>query len=1297
MTSPRAKKPALRWFLLQLPLWSLLLLLVCVALLVLLIRFLLPQLDSTRPDLEAWLNQQLPFNVQSQQLTASLYRIDPRFVIDELTLSHQGQPFLQLQHLEAEVDSWSSLLAWAPRMQEVRLQGLEIWLQETTTGWHLAGWEEAEQSGLEALVPPDTKPLSQLLDWLELLLVQGELDLADITVNLQPLAGDSLQLSSPHLNYRRWNKGRQLDFQLGLEGGQASSRLVVTLEGDRFDIQESRLDAWLNLEQLQMEDLHALWPASWQEQLGWPEGRVSLQAWLRLDQGQVELEVRSDEGELQLRPGVLAFQDLALSLSGQDQNWQADWQLADLNWSRQSLTALQGRVHYDQQTWQLLMKSLSLSEIKSLLIAVPELPDWLLDLLADLDPQGQLQNLHLSWGEGQPWQLTSLLDAVSVGAWSAAPAVENLDAWLEASAQAGRVVFQQQPLSVFFPDFYAQPFALSSGRGEVSWRLDQDEVWVEGRHLAASLPLPEQEDSPLSSRVTGDFSFQLTEQDRRLYLNLGLQSTSVAAHQQLVPGKLLPEEVYSWLQTALKSGDVSKGGFIFAGSVEPDSPASFQVQLDFKDASLAFDPAWPELTQLDGWVRVDNGLVQGQASQGRLLEAELQQSDFATSWQGQGQQLLDVQAQFTSELSLFPELIVNSPLQEWVPEPLHTWRYQGQSRGALQIKVPFYDQPDDLQVDLRLEVDQGQVYLSQADLQLDKLEGLLSFSLDQGLAGTRFSGQVWEEPFNARIQGENNQLSFAVTPSLPNLLNWLEWPAWPWAEGNAAVHGEWVLNPLGALKLNSNLKGISLALPEPFAKLPDQQQPLHLSLGFDQDEIPLLLRLGDQLQVTTHLASAEQGVAVNLASKEVMASGLPGSPGVSVDARLDKTDLDELLRWWQNYYGQSTNPRGVENPSEAAGFLPAHFRELNARISEGFWQQTPLGPIHLHLQEEDGLQLQVTSNPLIGRLRWQEPGAVIQLDLDRIKLPPAEPQVAATLDEPRVPGSRRLEKLALRREDPWADMQPEQWPDIDWTLASLERGQVSLGRWQGRIKTDPQQLAVTQVQGDLGQSRIRGELVWQLEPISRTQLEMQVSGNNPRRALAAVSGGKSPLISESHLLEGLISWPGSPAAFFLPAAEGEMELLFLRGHFPETEGAALGASRFFGLMNLDNLVRRMRLDFSDVTTQGVSFDRLEASYQLEEGYLRSLQPAVMQSSATRIRLTGEIDLLEETLDQQLRVTLPVGQALPLAAVVMGAPQIGALIWLGQKFVGLFFDTRREALYDIQGPINQPEVKLKTLR
>lgn len=1285
---------ALRWFLLQLPLWSLLILLVAVALLVVLLRFLLPQLDQLRPELEARLNQQLPFELSSQQLAASLHRIDPRFGVHDLALTRNGETFLQLNTLDVELDTAASLIALAPRMKEVRLQELTLRLQETEqAGWQLAGWAPRAQASSQLSSPAVDPTAKEIFAWLEWLLVQGELDFTDIHIQLTSLEGQTFNFEAPHLNYRRWQGGRQLDFQLGIEGQPERSRLVVTLDAEFFNWKETQMAIWLHLDALQLADWSFLWPKAWKEFPGQPQGRLDLQAWLTWAEGGVSFEVRGSEAELDFPSEQLHLEDFAASLSGQDTAWQLDWQLDQLSWSGQRFAGLEGQLDYQDKHWRLGFKSLPLEALSSALSQVDKVPPRLVDLLQDLQPRGDLNEVHLEWGQ-QPWQLTSRLEGVAVNAWSAAPAVEDLDAWLGVTATQGEVIFNAQPLTLHFPSLYSQPFALDAGEGHVSWSLAEDGVWVQGQALKARLPLVKEQGDSL---VSGEFSLQLSDLDQRFYLNLGLAPTQVVAHQQLVPDRLLPAALHSWLGEALDTGQLEQAGFIFAGSLQPDAEPSYQVQVDFSQTQLAFDPAWPELQQLGGWFRMDQGLVAGQVGEGQLLEAQLDQAEFVTRWQPLGQRL-DLSADFTSDLSQLTALTQLSPLETWLPEPLQAWSYQGAGQGRLQLSLPFYDQPEDLRIQLDLNIDQGQVYLSQADLPLKELTGQIHFSLDQGLAGSQLEGQLWQEPFKASVEGANNRLLFSGQVAVDSLFTWLDWPDIPWVTGQTEVHGDWLLNPLDELQLTSSLQGVEVDLLGLVQKPSEKSKPLRLHLDFDE-KLPWSLRLDDQLAAEGRLAQPEQGIGVAFADQAVQAPQLPGIEGVHLDIGLEQLDLAQ----WKEL-ADDMKPE-IEIGSEQAlavpdfNAWPAPLRQVTARVSEARWQNKALGPLYLRINSlTPGLYAELVTEAVIGEASWLQGDQPIELDLLRLKLPAAATREEKLLVPPRLPGSRRLEKqVNWPQKDPWRRLDPEPWPDVNWRLANLQRGVQHLGQWQGWLRTSKNQLDLVLSEGQVGESKVQADLTWMLEPQPKTQLQVQIEGENIAPALSSVTASKAPVVSGKHHLKGEFSWPGSPIAFYLAALEGDFELLLENGYFPETQGAALGASRVLGLMNLDQLLRRLRLDFSDVTSDGISFDRLEASHRLEDGYLRSKTPTLMQSSATRVRLKGEVDLLEETLDQELRITLPVGQTLPLSAVVLGAPQIGAALWLGQKLVGQFFDTRREALYEVQGPISGPEVKLKQLR
>ena len=68
-------------------------------------------------------------------------------------------------------------------------------------------------------------------------------------------------------------------------------------------------------------------------------------------------------------------------------------------------------------------------------------------------------------------------------------------------------------------------------------------------------------------------------------------------------------------------------------------------------------------------------------------------------------------------------------------------------------------------------------------------------------------------------------------------------------------------------------------------------------------------------------------------------------------------------------------------------------------------------------------------------------------------------------------------------------------------------------------------------------------------------------------------------------------------------------------------------------------------------------------------------------------------MLTQTLDQELSLVLPIGQSLPLAAILVGAPQVGGAIWVAQKLFGHLLEEVTQAHYRIQGDWLNPQVEL----
>ncbi|WP_315982724.1 YhdP family protein [Aliamphritea spongicola] len=93
--------------------------------------------------------------------------------------------------------------------------------------------------------------------------------------------------------------------------------------------------------------------------------------------------------------------------------------------------------------------------------------------------------------------------------------------------------------------------------------------------------------------------------------------------------------------------------------------------------------------------------------------------------------------------------------------------------------------------------------------------------------------------------------------------------------------------------------------------------------------------------------------------------------------------------------------------------------------------------------------------------------------------------------------------------------------------------------------------------------------------------------------------------------------------------------------------------RIFGILNLNTIGRRLRLDFKDLFAKGVSFDVLKGRYRIENGIASSVEPLTLDGPSADVELKGDIDLVTETLNTEMQVTLPVTDNLPIAAALLG--------------------------------------------
>jgi uncharacterized protein YhdP len=178
-------------------------------------------------------------------------------------------------------------------------------------------------------------------------------------------------------------------------------------------------------------------------------------------------------------------------------------------------------------------------------------------------------------------------------------------------------------------------------------------------------------------------------------------------------------------------------------------------------------------------------------------------------------------------------------------------------------------------------------------------------------------------------------------------------------------------------------------------------------------------------------------------------------------------------------------------------------------------------------------------------------------------------------------------------------------------------------------------------------------------PRSRTTLDLKLKISNAG-ALLKRSGYPGVVRDTKGEIEGRLLWPGSPLEFSGAALSGTLKLDLEQGQFLKTEP---GLARLIGVVNLQSLTRRIKLDFRDVFSEGFTYERIRGNLEFLSGQASTQNLRIIGVQAS-VLLEGSANLRDET--QNLRVlVLPEVNAglasLGYAALVNPAVGLGAFL------------------------------------
>ena len=1266
--------------------WSLTLValvLAALALLLLALRLALALADGLTPRLEALLSARFGAEVRIAELDTRLAGLDPMLSLDTLTIDSRDRrlPLLEVERGRLRLDSLASLRAGVPVVEDARLAGVTLHLYQTPEGgWH---WPDPAE------LPPELQPsgefdLERLDFWVGVLLRQRAWA-DDVRVVLHGRER-RVALEASRLLMTGDDRRAHLEGEVRL-AGEPEAAMQVALEvfpgpsGFRdFSAAlqaEMRLDSLISL----VEVLGRNEPLRLDESSGrarlwgrWHRGRLA-DARLALDIGRLAVSHADEGGERH------AIELSEVEGRGQwlrrDDGWEA-WFEGDAVSSDATepddLEAPWGpalphrwQLAGDADGWWLDTSAFDVGSLAAWRHRVP-LPEALGRVVDTLDPRGQVAGFRLGHRNGQ-WLARAALSGVEVSPWQQAPGGGPLDMWVEARDFTGRVAFVgAEGATLHFPELFAAPLALEHAAGEVAWAYDGPRTVVSGRDLRVGWQ---------GAEVEGGFGLAVGGGQRGGFgLSLGFREVDAleASLAEWLPVGILGDELRDWLGGV--AGRVPEGSLRLhvplAGGAERIEP-SFGLDLQIREGRLAFDPAWPALTELEGELSLRDTTLEARVEHAESLGVSGRRGRVSLV-----DERLEVEGELAASAQALRRYLLAMPVAGI--EAVDDWQAEGEAEGRLRLALPLGqpDEPSGLELDIETEVAFPRLEFRPLELTFSDLSGPLSWRQrgeEGGLEG-RIEGRLLGGPVRADVDTLGGGLGLSGTAEARALARWagvagiddLASGRFAW-QGRLAI-GENRLH----LGLDSGLEGLGIDLPAPLGKGSGERRPLRLDM--DLAERRLEGRLGDDLALRWRALPGDGPGQGQVWLGRPPTAGWPAGEGWWVDAyqpRLAPAAWAEALGGLGGLAGGGGSP-ALRELRLVSDCLVDDGRCLGSLTAEA------------RPQAGGGWRVALDGSLLSGLLDYRPSLAeALDISLTRLSLDGLTPQ-------PETVGSLFDEIATPPEPAPFPDWVGD-LPDGRLRIADIERGGQRLGPLTARWRATPERLTIAPLGLTLGQITARGELVWEAagaaDTLSRARLDLD--GRDLGTAMERL-GQTAVIRSAETRVSSQLAWPGAPWQFALERSRGSVEAELRSGRFVNV---ASTPARLVGLLNVDNLVRRLRLDFSDVTGQGTAFDRVTGAATLYGGILETRGPVEVEGPATRFTLEGRVDLARRELDQRLGVTVPISRNLPLAAVIAGAPVVGGALFIADRLFGDAIDRVTRIHYRVRGPWTAPQISVES--
>ncbi|MFW5443393.1 MAG: YhdP family protein [Methylococcaceae bacterium] len=848
------------------------------------------------------------------------------------------------------------------------------------------------------------------------------------------------------------------------------------------------------------------------------------------------------------------------------------------------------------------------------------------DLISKLDLKGMLTEFSFFVdSSNDQFAVSGVFDHVFTNAYAGLPELENLSGSIKGSNEKGVIALNTKKGSLFYREVFRKPFIINRLSGLLQWQQMPDKWQVSSESLVLDT-----KDIQIQSRVALTIP---KNNDAAVFMDLQASfanAQDVSYAPEYYPVSIMDKDLLNWLDNAFVSGKLGHGDLLVYGELDKfpfsNGHGAFEVMYNLLDVELHVHPEWPNLKNVAADLLFLKNSVSIDISHAEVNNLQVKRALVEVPSFSESNHLL-VKGQVNGRIVDGLTYLQHTPLSESADNVLDVIVPVGLTQVKLDLKIPLVETAE-VVVDGIAHLNKARLTVKSADLNITAVKGDLKFT-EKGLYSDTIKAKALAYPVEIKVATDalNTSVTFSGKTDILQLRKQFGFLDNEFIEqrikGLIAYQVKLDLpgnrNEPAELNINTNLLGVLIDLPGSLKKSAKQQRPFFVSLLINDDDLlPVTLNYNDELKAAIQMSKQQSAMH---SAHLVYGKGTAVPPlGMGIDIAVEQDFIDASE--WMEFVklGANEEQKAEEN-----------INSISINIKQLQWNNKNQGAFEIAMQRV-GQQWQGNLSCAAAKGAFVLPRNYTGKD-------------AIMLDMAYLNLSELMQ--AEMQED---SLSVEEMPLINVLSEQLWWKGVDLGKLE--IKTerlvDGVRFNYINVIADDHNIELKADWIKKDQGFV-TEMSGSLSADDFGGFLSKI-GFPNDLKDSGGKVEYEGIWQGAPYQLSLQKMDAEIDLEFTDGRISSIEP---GFGRILGLLAMEQWVKRLTLDFSDLYEQGLSFNSITGHYSLNEG--KAVTKDLMVDAITaRIAIEGEADLLAETLDKNVVVVPKSSGAVPIAGTIVSS-------------------------------------------